>query len=116
MRFSSIDRARFYAAEIASAIGYLHSLQIIYRFVEKRGVNKPRLITAVSIVVLKVWFVLYCRDLKPENILLDHKVSGLLLADLFEVVAVFLDNEIFIIVSLYTYTVALVTWLELYQC
>ena len=24
-------RARFYAAEIASAIGYLHSLQIIYR-------------------------------------------------------------------------------------
>ena len=26
-------RARFYAAEIASAIGYLHSLQIIYRFV-----------------------------------------------------------------------------------
>ena len=26
-------RARFYAAEIASAIGYLHSLGIIYRFV-----------------------------------------------------------------------------------
>jgi serine/threonine protein kinase len=24
-------RAKFYAAEIASAIGYLHSLQIIYR-------------------------------------------------------------------------------------
>ncbi|XP_020933823.1 serine/threonine-protein kinase Sgk2 isoform X3 [Sus scrofa] len=34
-------RARFYAAEVASAIGYLHSLHIIYR------------------------------DLKPENILLD---------------------------------------------
>ena len=34
-RLSSIPwlRARFYAAEIASAIGYLHSLQIIYRFV-----------------------------------------------------------------------------------
>lgn len=35
------DRARFYAAEIASAVGYMHSLNIIYR------------------------------DLKPENILLD---------------------------------------------
>ena len=28
-----VFRARFYAAEIASAIGYLHSLQIIYRSV-----------------------------------------------------------------------------------
>ncbi|KAL5259857.1 hypothetical protein ACHWQZ_G010094 [Mnemiopsis leidyi] len=37
------SRARFYAAEIASAIGYLHSINIIYR------------------------------DLKPENILLDRE-------------------------------------------
>ncbi|XP_028674602.2 STKc_SGK domain-containing protein isoform X1 [Erpetoichthys calabaricus] len=36
-------RARFYAAEIASALGYLHSLHIVYR------------------------------DLKPENILLDSR-------------------------------------------
>jgi len=36
-------RARFYAAEIASSLGYLHSLNIVYR------------------------------DLKPENILLDSQ-------------------------------------------
>lgn len=36
-------RARFYAAEIASALGYLHSLNIVYR------------------------------DLKPENILLSSQ-------------------------------------------
>ncbi|XP_061456474.1 serine/threonine-protein kinase Sgk3 isoform X2 [Rhineura floridana] len=40
-RFFPEHRARFYAAEIASALGYLHSINIVYR------------------------------DLKPENILLD---------------------------------------------
>nr|CAB3266027.1 serine/threonine-protein kinase Sgk3 [Phallusia mammillata] len=42
-RTFSEARARFYAAEIASAVGYMHSLNIIYR------------------------------DLKPENILLDSE-------------------------------------------
>uniref|UniRef100_A0A672GKB1 Serine/threonine-protein kinase Sgk1 n=1 Tax=Salarias fasciatus TaxID=181472 RepID=A0A672GKB1_SALFA len=42
-RCFSEPRARFYAAEVASAIGYLHSLNIVYR------------------------------DLKPENILLDSE-------------------------------------------
>lgn len=26
-------RARFYAAEIASALGYLHSIKIVYRYI-----------------------------------------------------------------------------------
>ncbi|KAM9307852.1 serine/threonine-protein kinase Sgk3 [Gastrophryne carolinensis] len=42
-RYFDEPRARFYAAEIACALGYLHSIQIIYR------------------------------DLKPENILLDSE-------------------------------------------
>jgi len=33
----SEQRARFYAAEIASALEYLHSLDIIYRCAHRRG-------------------------------------------------------------------------------
>lgn len=33
-------RARFYAAEIASALGYLHSLHIVYRY-ELRSYHTP---------------------------------------------------------------------------
>ena len=69
------SRARFYAAEIASAIGYLHSLQIIYRL--GKFFRHNYLVTSFlfSSLVWNFFFSSY-RDLKPENILLDGRVSG----------------------------------------
>ncbi|CAJ0966076.1 unnamed protein product [Ranitomeya imitator] len=51
-RYFAEPRALFYAAEIGSALGYLHSIEIIYRY-------------AATTSILQ--------DLKPENILLDSK-------------------------------------------
>ena len=69
------SRARFYAAEIASAIGYLHSLQIIYRLGKVFLHNY--LVTSFPFSSL-IWNFFFSsdRDLKPENILLDGRVSG----------------------------------------
>ena len=69
------SRARFYAAEIASAIGYLHSLQIIYRLGEFFLHNYLVTSFLFSSLIWNFFFSSY-RDLKPENILLDGRVSG----------------------------------------
>lgn len=63
-------RAKFYIAEMASALGYLHSLNIVYRCVLNFAVV---MVTHMRKLKHSVW--LLCRDLKPENILLDHEVS-----------------------------------------
>ena len=69
------SRARFYAAEIASAIGYLHSLQIIYRLGNFFRHNHVVTSFLFSSLIWNFFFSSY-RDLKPENILLDGRVSG----------------------------------------
>ena len=69
------SRARFYAAEIASAIGYLHSLQIIYRLEKFFRHNYLVTFFLFSSLIWNFFFSSY-RDLKPENILLDGRVSG----------------------------------------
>ena len=88
-------RARFYAAEIASAIGYLHALSIIYRyyftwlsncyviFIFAKTCPQHLLQTCFLIIGVNLYYVhflvMFCyhlfRDLKPENILLDFRVS-----------------------------------------
>ncbi|CAH2250249.1 serine threonine- kinase Sgk1 isoform X2, partial [Pelobates cultripes] len=92
-------RARFYAAEIASALGYLHSLNIVYRYEPQiqsmlhiffPSANKHfsavicHICTSLAIFFfLEHWcrihlfnqITFFCvhRDLKPENILLDSQ-------------------------------------------
>jgi len=52
----SVERSRFYAAELLCALECLHSLDVIYRYL----VNScPPVLT------------IPCSDLKPENIMLD---------------------------------------------
>lgn len=69
-------RARFYAAEIASALGYLHSIKIVYRWVVCSGhvENTSQMLHSRQCSDVS-FLLLWCRDLKPENILLDSMVS-----------------------------------------
>ena len=70
------SRARFYAAEIASAIGYLHSLQIIYRWGKFFFLHNYLVTSFLFSSLIWNFFFYSSRDLKPENILLDGRVSG----------------------------------------
>ena len=65
----SEQRARFYAAEIASALGYLHGLDIIYRYAADTLLS-PRFLDLTS---QRRPCSTHNRDLKPENILLDSE-------------------------------------------
>ena len=87
----SEQRARFYAAEIASAIGYLHSLDIIYRcahacppararrrrmahsWEQRRRRERAPAPAAPPPPPGRGACVGGCSDLKPENILLDSE-------------------------------------------
>jgi len=52
----SVERSRFYAAELLCALECLHGLDVIYRY----AVNSSPPVLTIP-----------CRDLKPENIMLD---------------------------------------------
>lgn len=57
---------------MASAIGYLHSLNIVYRSGLHRAHSQKEWL--LMQYFSNVW-VFVLRDLKPENILLDSQVS-----------------------------------------
>lgn len=91
-------RARFYTAEVASAIGYLHSLNIVYRsalllighlhqsnnvrsliintdlFLSSSPLWRPCIPTKSDLSDTDLNLHFFYRDLKPENILLDWEV------------------------------------------
>lgn len=58
------DYVRFYAAELALSLNYLHSKQIIHRY-----------ITHIMYIYIYIYLLTYnaFRDIKPDNILLDEK-------------------------------------------
>ena len=72
----SQDRAKVYVAEMVLALEYLHSLNIIHRYVLGPS---PTLLPLESsrgwciLPLLGCGFCDLCRDLKPENILLDDE-------------------------------------------